>query len=343
MINNKLQVGFFTLLITLVAALSFLVLKPYLAALFIALILRITFEPVHVKIARFIRGRENLSALISTFTVVVFIVLPFVLVGFFLFDSVHNLYTRIADGNIDFRFLDQLVLPIQDFVRGFVPDFSIDPLQYARQGLTFLLAHVGSIFSSAVSLGFNFLLMLLGLFYFFRDGDRFRKNIIFLSPLSNNYDESILNKVTDALSSVVRGSLLIALIQGILAAIGFLMFGVPNPVLWGAVAAVAALVPNLGTTLVLLPAIIFLFWSGAFVPAIGLLIWGVVIVGLVDNLLAPYLMTRGLKVHPFLILLSVLGGIWFFGPVGFLAGPVLVALFMTLLDMYPSIVSGKSL
>lgn len=343
MSNYKLQVGFFTVLISAVLVMSFFVLKPYLSALFLAVIFTIAFSPAHELILRFTGKRENVAAFISVLAIIIFIITPIAVIGIFLFDDIHKLYLRIASGAVDLAFIEQLILPVENFVRGFVPNFSIDVLEYSRDSLSFLLGNFGLIFSGILNVFFNLFLMILALFYFFRDGSRFRKHIIFLSPLSNDYDESILNRLGQAISSVVKGSLLIALLQGVLCGIGFFIFGVPNPMLFGAVAAISALVPNLGTILVLLPAIIYLFWSGALGHAIGLLIWGAVIVGLIDNLLAPHFLTHGLRVHPFLILLSVLGGLWFFGPVGFLAGPVLVTLLITLLGMYPAIVSGDSI
>ena len=136
---------------------------------------------------------------------------------------------------------------------------------------------------------------------------------------------------------------MIGLIQGMLTGVGFWMFGVSNPVIWGTVAAVASLVPALGTSLVNIPAIIFLFLSGNISQAIGLLIWVVLAVGLIDNILGPYFINRGVKIHPFLILISVLGGISFFGPVGFIAGPVVLGLLFALLELYPVIIKNKSI
>lgn len=320
---------------------SFFLFQPYLYALFLAAILRIVCAPLHAKILSLTGERQNVAAFLSVLTMLIFIILPLSLAVFFLFDDVGRFYSRIVSGGGDFSFVENIFSPVRDFIRNFIPDFSADPVAYAREGLSFVVAHIGSVFSRFVSLVFNFFLMLLALFYLFRDGSRFRKYIVVLSPLSNRYDESILNRLTEAVSSVVKGSLLVALIQGVLAGGGFAIFGVPNPVLWGAVATIAALVPNFGTMLVLLPAIAFLFWSGHVMPAVGLLLWSSV-VGLVDNLLAPHLMTRGLRVHPLLILLSVLGGFALFGPLGFLAGPVLVTFLITLLDMYPSIVAGEA-
>jgi predicted PurR-regulated permease PerM len=136
----------------------------------------------------------------------------------------------------------------------------------------------------------------------------------------------------------VRGHLVIGILQGLVVGFGFFIFGVPSPVIWGVAAAVASLIPMIGTSLVIIPGILILLLAGSLVQAIGLLIWGIFAVGLIDDLLGPYLIERGIKIHPFLILLSALGGIALLGPVGFLAGPVILALLFALLDLYPTIV-----
>jgi len=139
-------------------------------------------------------------------------------------------------------------------------------------------------------------------------------------------------------NSVVKGSLIVGVVQGVLTGVGFALFGVPNPALWATIAAIASLIPTIGTGLVLIPGISYLFLVGASSNAIGLIIWGVFAVGLVDNFLGPKLIERGVKIHPFLILLSVLGGIGLFGPIGFLAGPLILSWLFALLDMYPALI-----
>ena len=155
------------------------------------------------------------------------------------------------------------------------------------------------------------------------------------------HDETIFNKLALAINSVVRGNLAVAIIQGILTAVGFTIFGVPNAVLWGSVAAITALIPGIGTALVIFPAIIFLFISGEALSAFGLLLWGVMAVGLIDNFLGPKLASRGMRLHPFLILLSIFGGIGFFGPIGFLLGPIILSLLFALLEIYSLISKAK--
>lgn len=158
--------------------------------------------------------------------------------------------------------------------------------------------------------------------------------VVSWSPLQDSDDKMIFGKLERAIDSVVKGKLLIALIQGALTAFGFLMFGVPNAALWGMVAAVSALIPAIGTALVIAPAVAFLFLNGAVGGAVGLVVWGVGVVSIIDNVLGPKLMGRGLQLHSFVILLSVLGGIAFFGPVGFILGPLTVSLLFALMDIY---------
>ena len=139
----------------------------------------------------------------------------------------------------------------------------------------------------------------------------------------------------------MRGTLVTAVVQGFLVSIGFVMFGVSNPVVWGLVATISALLPMVGTGIITFPAAFFLMATGHLLPGIGMIIWGVVIVGLIDNALRPMLMNRTMHIHSFLILLSVFGGLVYFGPIGFLAGPIILAFFFVLLDIYPEIVGGK--
>ena len=177
-------------------------------------------------------------------------------------------------------------------------------------------------------------IFLIAIYYLFKDGHKLKTAIIILSPLQDIHDETIFDKLALAINSVIRGNLAVALVQGVLTAIGFALFGVPNATLWGSIAAIAALIPGIGTALVLLPAILYLYLSGETLSAVGLLFWGMTAVGLVDNFLGPKLASRGMRLHQFLILLSILGGISFFGPLGFLLGPLILSLLFALLEIY---------
>jgi len=167
-----------------------------------------------------------------------------------------------------------------------------------------------------------------------RDGAQFKRTLIELSPLPDIYDEQIILRLERTVNAVVRGTFMISLIQAVLVGIGFWIFNVPNPVLWATVASVAAFLPAIGMGLVIIPAIIYLILIGSIPAAIGLAVWGSIIVGLVDNMLLPHLMSKGFTVHQVFILFSILGGVVFFGPVGVLLGPLVIALLFALIEIY---------
>jgi predicted PurR-regulated permease PerM len=186
----------------------------------------------------------------------------------------------------------------------------------------------------------SFLLLLLFFYYLVRDGARLKRKVMVLSPLSDAHELEIIARLSRAISSTVRGSLVLALLQGLVSGIGFTLFGVPNPVLWGSVVVIAAFVPTIGTALVQIPAILYLFASGHPTSALALIAWAAVAVGMLDNLLGPRLMAKGTHLHPLVMMVAVLGGITVFGPMGFLVGPILMALLFALFDIYLSLVRG---
>lgn len=330
--TRKVELGFFFLLVALATVLSFFIFKPYLGPLFMAVIFAVVFRPLyewlHAKIRR--PGFASLCTLSILFLV---IVIPATLFGFFMFDDARDLYIAGSGAPVLER-VDKALAPLQEYISRFIPGFEFTLSEYLNAALSFLVDNFGSVFTRVVGIVFQAVIMLFALFYLFRDGKRFHSFLVSFSPLENQYDERILNRLEGAISSVVKGKLLIVIIQGILSSIGFAIFGIPHPVLWGAVVSLAALVPAIGVAIVFIPVIMFAYLSAGLGAAIGLLVFGVV-VGLIDNLLNPILLERGLQMHPLIILLSVLGGLVLFGPVGFVAGPVTLSLLLALLDIYP--------
>jgi predicted PurR-regulated permease PerM len=177
----------------------------------------------------------------------------------------------------------------------------------------------------------------IALYFMLKDGGRFKKRVVEISPLPDSQDEEIIGKTKAAINSVIRGAVILAIIQGVTACIGYFIFGVPNAVLWGGVTAFAAMIPGIGTALVLTPMIIYMIITGSTGSAIGLILWGFFAVGLIDNFFGPKLWGMGMRVHTFFILISVLGGIQLFGLVGFVLGPVIISFFFALLDLYSTV------
>lgn len=336
---------FFWVLFGVTGVLAFFIFSPYIVSLFLALVLAIMFAPVHTWLYKRFHMRETLAALLSTLLVALFILTPLIFFGVLLFGEVADAYFGIINRPEGITVVDQYSQQFESFVRTYVPGFqlTIDADQYLGQALGWIAQNLNSFFSGLFGGILNFFIVLVALFFFFRDGDALRASLIRWSPLSDKRDESILERVSRAVGSVVKGSLLIAMLQGVLTGIGFFFAGVPNPVLWGAVAMFAALIPSVGTAIVSIPAVVYLFSIGQTVPSVLLLAWALAIVGTIDNFLRPILIERGIHMHPFVILLSVLGGLAFFGPIGFIAGPVLMSLFFALAEIYPNIMKGTAI
>ncbi|MEZ4114347.1 MAG: AI-2E family transporter [Candidatus Paceibacterota bacterium] len=193
---------------------------------------------------------------------------------------------------------------------------------------------LGNIFSSTLSTIFSFFLILLSMFYFLKDGNRWKRAIIFLSPLPDNYDRKVIDRLKKAVNGIIFGYLFIGFAQGALLGIGLAIFGIPNAVLFGVIAAVASLVPMFGTGLVAIPVILFLFATGDTSTAIGFSIWAGVIVGASDEVLRPLVIGNRLNIPPLLILFAVLGGLAYLGPIGILIGPLTLSLLHALISIY---------
>lgn len=324
--SSKLQSYFLLAILTGVLVLTFFVFSPFLYALILASVFAVVVQPLHQKILASVRNRPGIAAMCTSVVIVIVILVPLVFLGIQIFGEAHQLYSSLTDGAGKNNILD--------IFKSLAGKFSIDIDQYLKQGLSLLIQNLGAVFSNFAKLFVSSFIFLITLYYLLKDGQRLKKTFIALSPLTDTDDETIFKKLESVVNSVVKGNLTIALIQGGLTALGFAIFGVPNAVLWGTVTAITALIPGIGTALVLIPAIIFLFLSGETPSAFGLLAWGVIAVGLVDNLLGPKLIGRGMQLHPLIVFLSVIGGLIFFGPLGFLLGPLTISLLVVLFDIY---------
>lgn len=350
--ETRSQHYMFVVLLAGAFILGALVFLPYMTAIVIAIVLSVLFRPLHRFVAKIVsKGDQGSSfATIVTLVLIAVIVLtPLTFLGIRLYNESGNLYLSLTDETERATIITSLNNTLYTISHKFfdvTPSFNFNSFNVAQyiQGLfDWLFSNLDTVFSSAAKIGLNIFIILLALFYMLRDGGALRKQLIAFSPLKDTHEEQILNKLKQAIHSVVTGSLIVSIIQGVLSGIGFWIFGVPNPVLWGTVAMIAAFIPGFGTSLVLIPAVLYLFFN---VPpvwhAIGLAIWGVLAVGLIDNFLSGILMNRKIKIHPFLILVSVLGGLSFFGPVGFILGPLVLAFLFALIEIYKTSHEGGS-
>ncbi|QQR65247.1 AI-2E family transporter [Candidatus Kaiserbacteria bacterium] len=308
---------------------------PFVGALSLAAIVVTVCYPIHERIIlKTPRRNQTLAAFISLAFVLTVVVLPLGILASLILHEAVSVYSLIGTSdNISFF---NSIASIEQVVQKVIPNFTLNIAMMIQQAATFIVNHFVTIFTTTAATVFQFFISLIAAFYFFRDGRYFTTYLIKLSPLRDSYDEQIIARLARAIRAVALGTVLVAMVQGTLTAVGLTLFGFDRAILWGCVAAIGALVPGVGTAIVFIPAVAYLLIMGAQLPALLLTIWGLLAVGLIDNLLGPYVMGRGNKMHPFLILIAVLGGIVFFGPLGFILGPVILSLFLVLLEIYHS-------
>ena len=337
MTQSLVQQYFFIAVFLLVLGTAYLMLAPFVNVLLLAGVFAVVLRPAYHAAQRRLKLGPRLAALlvIAAVALVVAAAVSFLLTR--VIAEANGLYETLSAGEGDY--LARFVSELERLTGLILPELQFDFRAYLGTGFAWIINHLGVIFSTTASAVFKTLLGFLALFFLLKDGSRWRAILVRLSPFVDRQDDEILNRLKATINAVVRGFLLIALLQGLLTGLGLGLFGVPNATLWGSVAALAALVPGLGTALVVAPAVIYLWWQGSIGLA-GLLLWGGLIVGLVDNWLGPVLYSRGLArgqgiaIHPLLMLFAVLGGLSFFGPTGFILGPLVLSLLLALTSIY---------
>lgn len=335
---------FFLIVTGVVLYLFWQILQPFALVLLTAAVAAIILSPVDHALGRFLKHKK-LSAAILSLGVLVLIFVPFLLILLIMAQQATELvHASLADSNWLIR-LTQTFDPILRLLPVNMRDYVLayDLREVGLTAARWAFANIGGIFSSVTTLILHLFIFFLALYYLLVDRDRLYQEVLALSPLRDTMDQAILRRVVGTVRSVVFGVLVLSILQGILASIGMTIFGIPGALIWGALTAIASLVPLVGTGLILIPAILYLLFTGSLGAAIGLLIWSVIVVGLADNVIGPYIIKGKTHMHAFLILLSILGGLSAFGAIGAIAGPTILAAFLALIELYKAgiLTSGK--
>ena len=332
LLNRVVEYVFFFGLMGIVGYLLWLMMAPFITALALAAVIVTICYPLYTRILNHVpRRNETVAALLATLAVLVIVVIPLFWITSMLVSEAVSVY-RLMDGNQ--YSMSSVVSDFEGLISSLIPGLELDLMSHMRQGAEWFAGNLGAIFVGTASTLFSFFIAIIGSFYFFRDGRRFTKALIDVSPLADMEDGLILKRMASAVRGVATGTVLVAIIQGVSAALGFTIFGFERAILFGTIVAITALVPGIGPSVVFVPAAVYSFFTGDYVSGIGIAIWYVVAITLLDNILGPYLMSRAHPMHPFLVLLSVLGGLALFGPIGFIVGPVITSVFIVLLEIY---------
>ncbi len=323
---------FFYVLFIAVAIMCAFIFRPFFIVVVMGISLSVVFHPIYEWLkVRVTRNISWLAALLTTFLFIIIIGVPLFFIGSKVLEEGQMFYQSISEDGGAGRYLDSVTSGLSYIV----PDIgSFDLKSAIGDVVSSFTGSIAGIFTATLHTLFTFMLIVLSFFYFLKDGEKWKRYIVKLSPLADTHDNRILMMLEHAVSGIMKGYLLVALIQGTMLGIGLWIFGVPNPVLWGVLAGIASVIPSIGTAIVAVPAILFLLATSGTGPAIGLAIWSLTLVGTIDNLLNPIVLGKRVSLPPLVILLSVLGGIALFGPAGIIIGPLSVSLLYTLLIIY---------
>lgn len=321
------------------------ILSPFVPALLGAVMLVLIFYPVHRRIAARIR-RDAVAASLTSVFVVITIVVPVFVFLWLLVSEAANVAPAFSDwlgrhSDVTGTLVNQLPEPAQKLWARLAPH--VQNWQEDLKGIALdALKEIGNSLTSfgvatlkkAVIVLLDLIVLVLAVFFFFRDGHRIVRWIADLVPMEEEYKWRIINRLERTMSAIIRGAFVTASAQGALTGVGLAVAGVPFPVFLGFAAALLAVVPFVGASLVWLPAAAYLLVEGQVVACVGLVLWGMFVVGLVDNFLRPYIVGGHAGLPILLLFLGILGGIRVYGLVGALISPLLIALVLAFVDIY---------
>jgi predicted PurR-regulated permease PerM len=329
---KKLQVITFLALLVLGLIFAGAVIWPFLNIIALAAILAILFLPLMHRIERKVKSK-SLAAGSTVLIFVLILVIPIALFGQILFSEISGIARDINSGALTIN-EDQIIQSLPEPARASVANLTASLSDLGAKYTSNIFASFVAVISNIASFFISVFLLLFTMYYLLRDGHKIKEVVMDISPIADSQEHILFKKVVTSINGVVKGMFLVSLVQGVVATVGFFIFGLPNPILWGLVTILAALVPTVGTSIVIIPAVIYLLITGNTGQAIGLAIWGAIAVGLIDNFISPKLVGSQVKLHPVMVLFAVLGGLHLFGFLGFLIGPILMAIFVALIEMY---------
>jgi predicted PurR-regulated permease PerM len=332
--NNRLENISFLLVLVLISALFLTLLRPFFGAVLWACVLALLFYPLQRRLLNR-WNRPNLATLTTLLACICIGIIPtlFIVVSFF--HQGAQLYQQLQSGQLNPAvWLDRIhhgFPVIQDVLEEFDVDISRLNHQLAGSALSgsrFLAQHAVQLGQGTLQFLVSLGLMIYLLFFMLRDGPSLITLLIRALPLGDAREHLLMAKFAEVVRATVKGNLVVAIVQGSLGGLIFWILGIPGALLWGVIMILLSMIPVVGAVIIWGPVAIYLFATGDWIAATVLTAFGFCIIGLVDNVMRPLLVSRDTKMPDYLVLLSTLGGISLFGLNGFIVGPLITALFM---------------
>jgi predicted PurR-regulated permease PerM len=339
----------FLLLIVGVSLAFAWILRPFYGTVLWGTIIAIIFAPLYRRVARSLGHRRNLAALATVTIIVVMVILPLTLVATLLVKEAAAVYERIRSGELDLgRYFQQVLDALPAWAANLLEGFGLTDLSDVQERLSAGLMRASQFLATqAINIGQNTFDFIVGLFvmvyllfFLLRDGDDLSRRIKAALPLRPEYQRALLDKFTVVIRATVKGNIAVAVLQGALGGLIFWLLGIRAPLLWAVLMAILSLLPAVGAGLVWVPVAIYFLATGAVWQGILLIAYGVLVIGLVDNVVRPILVGQDTKMPDYVVLISTLGGIAVFGINGFVIGPVIAAMFIAAWDIFSASRAG---
>ena len=339
--QQSLENKFFLLLLGFITATFFLILAPFWSAIFWAMALTALFYPLYTWINRKFGNKPTLSSLTTLVIAVLLVVVPLALLTLFIVNYATDIYQAFDEGEHSAEVLLEDIEDRFPMILQLLERFDIDMgnleerlSEAISSSSQFIAQEAFSTGQSTLHFFISMILMLYLSFFFLRDGERIADVVAKAVPLDGKREDKLSSRFIKVSGATIKSTFIIAIVEGVLGGIILAILRVPGAVMWGFLIGIMSLIPVVGAFLIWGPIAIYLFAVGDIVQAVILVAFGSIVIGLIDNFLRPMLVGRDVRLPDWLILLSILGGLVIFGVHGFVIGPILVAIFITMWNIF---------
>ena len=341
--NERINQTVVLLLVLLISAIFLSMIRQFLMAIFLAGIFSALAQPIYLRLVRLYRGRRAPASLTTLLLIVLVVLLPLsILIGivtaqaFAVSQSVQPAVEEfLATPTIFSDYLDRI--PHFDKIAVYKEVILRKAATFVGSITRYLMRNLGSGALGTVNFLFMFFIMLYTMFFFLMDGHKLLSRILYYLPLQNDEEQQLLGRFTSVTRATIKGTIVICILQGGLAGLGFFFVGIKGAAFWGTLMGVLSIIPAVGPGLVWIPAVVILVAGAQYAKGIGLALFCGLVVGSVDNLVRPSLVGKDTQMHDLFILFGTLGGIAFFGVLGIIIGPIIAALFVTVWEIYGTV------
>jgi len=317
----------------------------YMSAIVIALLISSVFYPVYLWIKKLFKGREQASSLFMILLIFLVLVIPLAWFVGTLSNEAFDFYSRTKSA-VTMTKIQQALEGDSVWAKRIRKAGKFTGLDFTPETVEKLAASIGknvglflykqltSVASNLLSFLIHFFLMILTIYYLFRDGERLREYLTQLIPVPEEQVTKVVNKFREMGKAVIVGNGLSGIVQGVLGGTGFFLFGIGSPFLWGTVLAFMAFLPIIGASVIFIPATAILIIHGKVGLAIGYLIYNVTYSSIIEYLIKPRVIGQGMQMNSLLVFVGIIGGIKLFGILGIIYGPLIITIFLTLAEIY---------